>query len=70
MTRTEMLLALDAACMVAVNDPDPEIRAAVELLGERLDEVLGDAFPDYGKMLDAQKKSVRALSESPVVFGH
>ena len=69
MTRMEALLALDAACLVAQNDPDPEIRAAVELLGERLDEVIGDAFPDYGAMLDAQKESVQALSESPVVFG-
>ena len=70
MTRTEVLLALDAAWLVAVNDPDAEGRAAVELLGERLDEVIGDPFTNYGDMLDAQKESVQALAESPVVFGY
>ena len=70
MTRTQVLLALDATCLMAQNDPDPEIRAAVGLLGDRLDEVLDGAFPDYGAMLDAQKESVEALAESPVVFGH
>lgn len=70
MTVLQTRLALEAACLAVVGDPDPEIRAAVGLLYERLDEVIGDAFPDYGDMLDAQQASVQALAESPVVFGY
>ena len=70
MTVLQTRLALEAACLAVVGDPDAEIRAAVELLGERLDEVIGDPFTNYGDMLDAQKESVQALAERPVVFGY
>lgn len=71
MTRTEKLLALDAAFIALKDDAPPEVVSQIQNITDWLDHEIGLIFNDrdMSAFLHEQWKAVRKLADNEDVFG-